>query len=421
MRVDFVLCYEFWQRELYALTLTRVRLEDMGYKIKILHISPDYNDFFEMYYYKPKVVVFPWVYSDMELERATDFIGDCPKVVNMQCEQILSKRVLDNGFFSIRENARKIYHVSWGRNTTERFRKYGIDEDHILEIGNINLEINKSKYDKYFISKEELAHKFGLNINKKWFLFSSNFKFPNRSLGELANFEKRSAGVFRLTSEMIRSKKAILNWIIKYLDENDDIEIIYRPHPIENKDSYLLYIEKKYKNFHYIGDFTINQWVRVCERCSTWISTAILDSIFINIPSAVLLPYPLLDIFRGDIDGICKEVRDYESFVCFIKEDNIRKNNYSNVENKIKIKSDGIEEFVEKLISVYKNDEKEKFEKQIKKEKKWKNTTINEKYKMFEYWLSKYINISKKNPCYVESYKIKKIEKKLYKMMKRFK
>ena len=150
MKIDFLICYEFWQRELYGVTQLRIQLESMGYHVKVLRIHPKIYHCLEEYLYEPKVVVYPWVYSNVELKRARSFLGDCQKVVNMQCEQLLGKRVLENGFFKIREEALKAFHVSWGENTYKRFTDYGIENDHIWNVGNINLDINGKQYDHCF-------------------------------------------------------------------------------------------------------------------------------------------------------------------------------------------------------------------------------------------------------------------------------
>ncbi len=420
MKIDFVLCYEHWQRELYALESLKILLEKKGYRVRLLNIQPGVNDFLEAYFYEPEVIVFPWVYSNAELKRARNFQGSCQKIVNMQCEQFLSRRVLENGFFKIREHARNAYHISWGRSTHDRFLQYGIEETHIWDIGNINLEMNNKRYDACFESREELAKRYNLDINKKWLLFCSNFKLANLPLKELVDLENRSSNVMFLAREMKRNKSAILKWIVEYLKNHDDIEIIYRPHPIEKQDSKLMYLHKHYPNFKYLPDLTVNQWVRVCQRCATWNSTSILDAVYSGIPSAFFTPYQVPDLLKGDLDYLCKKITNYQEFEAFLT-------GTSSVNEVIRPecsdyihlhKKDSIRDLAVKLDRLYQEQGKQYFEQKVTGYSKWRQISLYDKWRLLIHWISKYVNISpfmfSKRNIYEDAYRNKQREKKIY-------
>ena len=102
----------------------------------------------------PKVVVFPWVYGNYELQQAYSFYKPPQVVVNMQCEQLLSKRVLASGFFSIKEEATKCFHVSWGDFTTKRYLDAGVAKENILKPAFVPIDIQLYSWfiEKYNIS-----------------------------------------------------------------------------------------------------------------------------------------------------------------------------------------------------------------------------------------------------------------------------
>mgnify|MGYP003300574306 CR=1 FL=1 len=419
MKVDFVLCYEHWQRELFALSKVKIELEKKGYKVKLLNIQAGVNDFLEKYFYEPEVVVFPWVYGDKELCLARSFKGNVQKVVNMQCEQLLSRRVLNNGFFKIRGEAKKAYHVSWGKNSYYRFKSYGVQEENILDVGNINLELNKEEYDNLFYCREQLGRLYGLDINKKWFLFCSNFKFTNASLIELVGFEERSSNIFLLRNQMCKAKKVILKWMKKYLEDNDDVEIIYRPHPVEKKDPYLENLALKYSNFKYISDLSINQWIRVCQRCATWNSTAILDGVSKGVPSRFILPYEMPEILKGDLDNICDKLTTFEELNNFLKDECVT-NNTTEFQKYIQM-DDTIQNFVEQLVNIHSKDITIFLDEKNRKSE-WNVLSREEKCKMLVFWASKYIkiiSIINNQDIYKEAYRIKKRERELFKGLRR--
>ena len=423
MKIDFLICYEFWQRELYGVTQLRIQLEGMGYHVKVLRIHPKIYHCLEEYLYEPKVVVYPWVYSNVELKRARSFLGDCQKIVNMQCEQLLRRRVLENGFFKIREGALQAFHVSWGEKTYNRFIGYGIAKDHIWNIGNINLEINERRYDACFKSRKELADEYKLDIDKQWFLFCSNFKLVNTPLRELFNLEKRSANILMLAASMRESRAVILKWMAEYVAHHQDIEIIYRPHPLERKDSEMEYLQGKYENFNYIPDLTVNHWVRVCDKCATWKSTAIMDAIYIGIPAAFLMPMGEPELLKGDIDHVCVDIVNYQEFETFLKcKENVDYGQPDkNIESLCTMETESIERLSEKLDELYKSADEHRFSQDMSEHVRWTRQERRIKINLIRYWMSKYFYSRYigffDDPLCKELYEDTKREKDIYKNM----
>lgn len=322
MKIDFVLFYEHWKRELYGIVQIATELEKRGYSVRIVNLcslNTQYWIGFETYFYEPEVVVFPWLYKDYEIDQARNFKNKIYKLVNMQCEQVLSKRVIQNGFFRIKESAINAYHISWGENSTKRFLDDGVKPSHIWQVGNINLDINREKYDRLFLERKEISKRYHLDYDKKWVLYCSNFKLVNIAEEELEIIEKRSAGVIELEKYMRIAQKATLDWLEKFLQKNKEFEIIYRMHPVESEDKSLAHPVLQQKNFHCIRDYSINQWARVCDFALSWGSTALLDTIIAGKPSAYLRPYPIPQSAYGDMDDKVVEIKTYEEMEDFLK------------------------------------------------------------------------------------------------------
>lgn len=423
MEVDIVLCYEIWQRELQALMALRCRLEKRGYRVKILHIHPAVDRFLEAYLYEPKVIYYPWVYSNLELRKARDFKGNCKKIINAQCEQILGKRVDNSGVFRIKGEAKKVYHVSWGEKTYQRYIDWGIKENHILKVGNINLEINKEKYDKFYLDRSQIANQFHLDKDKKWVMFCSNFKFAESRYYELIGVEKRSPGIINLAKESKKAKRSILQWMIQYLSEHDNVEIIYRAHPCEKHDKKLEHLQRKVKSFHYISDYSINQWSRVVDIFSTWGSTSIIDAIYRNKKSAYLTPGGIPEIIKGDADHICPHICDYKTFSSFLNEE--QNTSEMSISNLIYSKDDSIEELANYIEHIYHLKTNIQIDSKLTNYTEWKNVKLSDKIELFMYWLAKrvklyklFIKRGKLHNLYYEAYENRMIENNIYKKMK---
>lgn len=418
MKIDFILCYELWQRELHGIELLKEKLEKRGYKVRLLNIQPGIKYYMESFLYEPNVILFPWTYSDEDIKKARMFRGKCQKIVNMQCEQILSKRVLENGFFRIKKSAVNAYHVSWGANSEERYLDAGVPAEHIWKVGSINLEVNKDKYDDLFCPRTDLAKKYNLNPNKKWLLFCSNFKFDNMRYTKIAQIEKKSSNVLILAKEMKRAKKEILNWIFNYLKEHEDTEIIYRPHPVELEDAELIKLEKQFENFKYISKLTIYDWIRACDKCATWNSTSVIDSLYMGKASAFFQPYKLHPMLCSDMDDICNTVRNYEEFKKFVEEEDETFKYKNKLQQCIDTDRNALDNLENFLIDLHEKEECTYWGNELSQYEEMKKMQFGDKIGLLLNWMAKYVKIysvnKDKRNRFVSIYQSKVRERKIY-------
>lgn len=297
-KIDFYLLYEHWQREIYGLILLKLELEKRGYSVRIgcrtwmCETDPDRES------YSPRVVVYPWIYTDLDVERALSFKGRVEHIVNMQCEQILSEFTMKN-YVKIAEGyAKEAYHVCWGPLTESRFLDAGVERNKLRTIGNINLDINREQFSKVFESREAKAKRYGIDSKKRWIVYFSNFKFANGALLVDGKSENNKSIMEK------RVRKETLRWFEQYLRKHEDAVIIYRPHPVEGRteDSALLDLVSNFPNqFRVIADDVIQAWIKVADIFLTYISTSLVDVKYVGKPYALVRPEPVLRNEDGDI------------------------------------------------------------------------------------------------------------------------
>lgn len=316
--IDFVLYYEHWQRELYGLLLLKAELECRGYSVKIGEECINKENDLICSFYQPEVIVYPWIYSDIDVKRAMHFKRPVNKMVNLQCEQIYSPRSIENGFFVPKQNAKKAFHVCWGPKMRERFLQYGVEEKKLLKVGSINLDINQSEFSSVFRSRHEIAEEYGLDERKDWVIFFSNFKFPSMDKKKLEYYESVSKGVKELNELMCGAKEKTLQYIKTFLTKYDSIEMIYRPHPAEPLAGDLINLQKQLKNFHYIREDTIQQWIKVCDKFLTWNSTSVVDVYIANKSFGLLRPEEIPSYYDAEIFTGCQVINNYEAFQEFM-------------------------------------------------------------------------------------------------------
>lgn len=317
VQVDFVLGYEFWKRELYGLTLLKLELERRGYTVELVNRCIDADGDHKRLTLAPKVVVYPWIYTDRDVVKATQFVGQVSHIVNLQSEQIFSSLTKQHKFAE--GYAKRARHVCWGALSKDRFLAEEVAEDHVRVCGNIHLDINHPRFAHIFPRRDKFAQKFRLEEKKTWAMFLSNFKqavlYPEQVFPQVSEDQRTLAEIEKKTYRFV------LDALRRFLESHDDMEIIYRPHPDEGRMDYdaLRKMEETYAHFHVIPDRSIQEWIRVCDRFLTYISTGVTDVIYAGKPAALLRPVSLPEAMDNDVFLLNERpVKTYEELEAFL-------------------------------------------------------------------------------------------------------
>ena len=95
--------------------------------------------------------------------------------------------------------------------------------------------------------------------------------------------------------------------------------IIYRPHPAECLSEKVLELDKKYTNFKIIKDYSIRQWIRICDTVSNWISTSIADTYVLGKSCSILRPITIpQNLDMALLDRPNTYLKSYKQFVEFL-------------------------------------------------------------------------------------------------------
>lgn len=284
--IDVVILYEHRTRDLENACLLAAKIESKGFLTRIYNIyEPCKNDI------KSKVVIVPHLYNDDQLYsfcRQGDSI--CPCIIDMQYEQVLCEADLD-GIHTPSGQAVFAYHLSWGRAQTERYLKGGITKDRVIETGHVGMDLLRPRYLDYFNSREDLAKEFGLDYDKPWIMFLSSFSYCNLSEEILLHYESMFSETRRLAKLSDKSLAEMIRWFKKFVEDNPDKILIYRPHPAEHVSEKLLQLQDAFKNFRIISKYSIRQWMNPIDVFWNWYSTSVIDTYFAGKPCYTLRPF----------------------------------------------------------------------------------------------------------------------------------
>lgn len=318
--MDILIYTEVENRELDAACLIKAEMERRGYSVALER----YNRICEagnMLIYRPKMIILPWLYDPNFL---FNFINENKagklKIVNLQSEQILSDNFIQNNYHMPKKECRDGYHLAWGRVTRDRFLKNGIAKDHVIEAGNINMDFNSDNFLKVYKTKKELSDEYHLDYNKKWGIFISSFTHPSMTEAEKKSYLERFPFLEEFVDVSQNSQKILLEWFQRFVDENEDYEFIYRPHPVELNNKIISEIERKHSNFHVVQELSVRQWINVCEYNLTWFSTSIADVFFQKKSCAVLRPLRIPKEADCELFYECETISEYKDFLKYMKE-----------------------------------------------------------------------------------------------------
>lgn len=316
---DIVIFYELPERELNNAFLLKAEFERRGYSVDI----KDYWNYHEIVFpikEKPKLVIVQSGYDNADLERFTArFTHKIDKMLDMRYEQVIANRILNSSLHYPRENMKNMSHICWSEHIKEEMMKQGIPEKNLPVTGDIKTDFSNEKFDSFYKTKEELGKEFGLDFKKEWILFISSFTFNEFNTDkELTRLNNNLEDGKYMQKWDIESKKIFMDWVEKFLESHPEKEFIYRPHPVEyinkNEDVNIKKLQKKYSNFHYIGKYAIQEWIRPCDYLNTILSTSIIDVYLLKKQCNILRPVPLDPDFDNPLLLHADSIDSYEEF-----------------------------------------------------------------------------------------------------------
>jgi len=316
LALDFLFLYEHIVREFENNCLIMAELERRGYTCELFQLM-DRKRLRYFFKDKPKVIVTSAMYNNETLNSFVyNNVGRLNRVVNLHWEEVLSREQEQSEFYNLSGNAAKCTHICWGQAARDRIVENGVPANNAVITGAVQLDFLYPQFDRYYLSRRELADKFDLDNSKQWLCYISSFScawMDDKEIEELNEMTDLDFTGFKAVGA--RSMKVTLEWFDRLLSERSDIELIYRPHPNEWDSPPLKQMTQKYTGFHVIRDYSVKQWVKHSDLLLTWMSTAIAEVFYAGKTCLVLRPEPLYE----DYDPVTYEgvdaITDYDELL----------------------------------------------------------------------------------------------------------
>lgn len=315
MPLDFLILYEHVVREYESILLLQEELRRRGYTAEIRQLL-DRKKLSYFTWKKPKVLVASCMYDNEAINsHVYNNVGKLEKIVNLHWEQMLSDTQEQEAWFNFPGNARKCVQTCWGEETRQRLIANGVPEKNAPVTGAIMMDFLRPEFNGYFKNKQQLCQQYGLDPEKKLWLYISSFGYASMNAAEVKELSDMAGTDFTAFAEVNRtSMAATLDWFDQYLSAHPEVELVYRRHPSEWNSPELDALAQKHSNFHVLFEDSVKQWIAAADSIYIWMSTAIAEVYFAGKTCHILRPSPIPHEFDPVIYKEASYITSYAAF-----------------------------------------------------------------------------------------------------------
>ncbi len=322
---NIVIVYEHKAREMETVLLLQYELKKRNHDVSIFQI----NDLNRIRFLIKKIdlIITPFLYGNYELKYLFETFGHVNKICNLQWEQIYNGTCKDDYKRTPKDNAKYATHICWGENTYNRLIESGCSN--AVLTGAPQMDFLKKRFSKWYLSRDELYSKYGIEKKNKTLLFISSFSYLGLSkerierIKSLVDFDPY---YFKNLTE--KSRDIILLWFEKILKDNPKINIVYRPHPGELFDDRIEKLCNKYKNLYFISDGSVSQWIVGCDVILNWYSTAGVEAFFAGKNNVFLRPVDFPKNMDYQMFDMACQAKTYDDFISLISNEELVNEHY---------------------------------------------------------------------------------------------
>jgi hypothetical protein len=317
--VDIVYLYEHASRELDVACAVTARLrKDHGLRVEIIHWPCGFAD--ALGRIRPRLVVLPFCYTERSYLNLLHFWY---KVIffNVTWEQLFYKgnqmAKTPRGEFAVKH----VIHHAWSDLYADFLKAQGVPADHILSNGQPAYTLYDEPYRKYFVSRDILAERYRLNVQKQWVFFPENYNWAFYSKATLDRFiaDGQSAGDIQEMREFCeRSLAEVLRWCRSSV-LTGNVELILRPRPSTTPVEFRTVVERVLSEcpagIHILQSESVREWILASDIVVSSHSTSLIEASLVNKSRYILEPYPMPDLLKADWQVFVPRIKTEEEFL----------------------------------------------------------------------------------------------------------
>jgi surface carbohydrate biosynthesis protein len=305
-KISVLLLLEHIDREMdVACAIKYLAKLHFGVDIVIRHIYLHANKVLAKY--SPSVVVFPFFYrsSDLAIDRYTEMWPDSI-FFNLSWEELFYKanlKVKAPGDNFTRTN---VIHHAWGNFFKDYLMDNGVPAGNIFLNGNPVYQLYQKPYKNYYMDRNFLAKKYGLDSSARWIFLPENYKWafvPDYNIAKFIAEGGNPTEFKTMKSFCIESLNLLLSWCVE-ASRTENVEIIFRPRPAVNSKIVTEFFNKNIgKNsrwLHFIKGETVRDWILSADLTISSFSTSLIEAAIADKPIFMVEPISLPESLHCD-------------------------------------------------------------------------------------------------------------------------
>jgi surface carbohydrate biosynthesis protein len=320
--IEYVILVEHTARELDIACLIKYLIEQTGSTAEVMPLR--YFNANTMKNNHVKVLAVPFCYF-----LGPTYMSIIPhfrdiSIINLAYEQILSNINKNLKAPSDEFTKHFVFHHAWSKNYFDFLIKNGVDSSNVIINGNLSYSLYKYPYNKYFISRQDLATKYHLDLSKKWLFFPENYYaafYSESIINEKVAMGMNLDDALQYRNFATQSLQKAIKWCAKSLNSHD-IEIIFRPRPATSlekmKDFIADVIQEIPEGFKVIKDRTVREWVLASDIVISSYSTSLIEAAIAEKPIAMLCPLAFPEYLNAEWYDMVPKIRTFNEFSEFI-------------------------------------------------------------------------------------------------------
>lgn len=316
--VDIVYFYEHASRELdVACAVAAILEQDHGLSVKIVHWPVGFPAIED--HIKTRLVVLPFCYTE---DYFTLLLAKWRKAkyFNVSWEQLFYtgnlKAKTPRGSFA----TKYVIHHAWSEAYAGFLREQGIKEQDIFVNGQPAYTLYDEPYRFYFISRTELADKYGLDPTLQWVLFPENYNWSFYTQEKLDQYIKEGQSpkeIYAMREFCEHSLTDTILWCNEVANKGE-VELIVRPRPSTSLGRFEEVINSIIPNmserFHIIQEESVREWILASDIVVSSYSTSLIEAAIAGKEIYMLEPYPIPDPLQAEWHGLLPHIKTGDEF-----------------------------------------------------------------------------------------------------------
>jgi surface carbohydrate biosynthesis protein len=249
--------------------------------------------------FKPRVVVLPFFYGADHLQPVR-YVTAWPsaRLVNLGWEQILNK--IDIGMKIPRDDIARtgVHRICWTQEHRDFLLRNGVDDRALSLTGSPVMQMYCSPYRHYFKTRQELGSLYGLDVEKRWILFSESYQFAMFSAEHMRSLVEHQNAAPDLISAVAEYGRRSLRQLLAWVNDSigDDGIFILRPRPSTTEDGMLEFMRQcvlhPRPNVRIIQAETARDWIPAVDHVMSSHSTTLIEAALAGKPIHRFSPEP---------------------------------------------------------------------------------------------------------------------------------